>query len=377
MNDEHKLIYKTALDFSRKKLSEFVDIMEKEDKFPTEIWDMLAKQGYLGVGIPEEYGGSGGDYISAALVGQAIARVSGAIALSYGAHLNLCAHNILRNGADEQKKKYLPKLAKGEWIGGMALTEPDAGSDAMGIQTTAHYSNNKWILNGNKTFITNGPTADVLVVYAKTNPKKGSRGITAFIVETDTPGFLVSRKLKKLGMLGSPTGELVFQDAAVSEKNILGEIDNGYIVVMSGLDIERAFFSAMGIGTMEECLELSLKYAKERNQFGQPIANYQLIQAKLADIYTHLELSRTYVYHILKKAQNGERVSKEAAAAILFTAEKAMDAVNQCLQIFGGYGYIKDFPVERFYRDVRLMTIGGGTNEIRRLIIARELLGKR
>lgn len=377
MNDEHKLIYKTALDFSRKKLSEFVDIMEKEDKFPTEIWDMLAKQGYLGVGIPEEYGGSGGDYISAALVGQAIARVSGAIALSYGAHLNLCAHNILRNGADEQKKKYLPKLAKGEWVGGMALTEPDAGSDAMGIQTTAHYSNNKWILNGNKTFITNGPTADVLVVYAKTNPKKGSRGITAFIVETDTPGFLVSRKLKKLGMLGSPTGELVFQDAAVSEKNILGEIDNGYIVVMSGLDIERAFFSAMGIGTMEECLELSLKYAKERNQFGQPIANYQLIQAKLADIYTHLELSRTYVYHILKKAQNGERVSKEAAAAILFTAEKAMDAVNQCLQIFGGYGYIKDFPVERFYRDVRLMTIGGGTNEIRRLIIARELLGKR
>ncbi len=377
MNDEHKLIYKTALDFSRKKLSEFVDIMEKEDKFPTEIWDMLAKQGYLGVGIPEEYGGSGGDYISAALVGQAIARVSGAIALSYGAHLNLCAHNILRNGADEQKKKYLPKLAKGEWVGGMALTEPDAGSDAMGIQTTAHYSNNKWILNGNKTFITNGPTADVLVVYAKTNPKKGSRGITAFIVETDTPGFLVSRKLKKLGMLGSPTGELVFQDAAVSEKNILGEIDNGYIVVMSGLDIERAFFSAMGIGTMEECLELSLKYAKERNQFGQPIANYQLIQAKLADIYTHLELSRTYVYHILKKAQNGERVSKEAAAAILFTAEKAMDAVNQCLQIFGGYGYMKDFPVERFYRDVRLMTIGGGTNEIRRLIIARELLGKR
>lgn len=377
MNNEHKLIYETALDFSRKKLSKFVDIMEKEDKFPTEIWGMLAKQGYLGAGIPEEYGGSGGDYISAALIGQAIARVSPAISLSFGAHLNLCTHNILRNGTEEQKEKYLPKLTKGKWIGGLALTEPDAGSDAMGIQTTAHYSNNKWILNGNKTFITNGPIADVLVVYAKTNPKKGSRGITAFIVETDTPGFSVSRKLKKLGMLGSPTGELVFQDVAVSEKNILGEIDKGYIVVMNGLDIERAFFAAMGVGAMEECLELSLKYAKERNQFGQPIANYQLIQAKLADIFTHLELSRTYVYHVIKKAQNGERVSKEAAAAILFTSEKAMSAVYQCLQIFGGYGYMKDFPVERFYRDVRLMEIGGGTSEIRRLIIARELLGKR
>ncbi len=377
MNNEHKLIYETALDFSRKKLSKFVDIMEKEDKFPNEIWDMLAQQGYLGAGIPEEYGGSGGDYISAALIGQAIARVSPAISLSFGAHLNLCTHNILRNGTEEQKEKYLPKLAKGRWIGGLALTEPDAGSDAMGIQTTAHHSNNKWILNGNKTFITNGPIADVLVVYAKTNPKKGSKGITAFIVETDTPGFSVSRKLKKLGMLGSPTGELVFQDVAVSEKNILGEIDKGYIVVMNGLDIERAFFAAMGVGTMEECLELSLKYAKERNQFGQPIANYQLIQAKLADIFTHLELSRTYVYHVIEKAQNGERVSKEAAAAILFTSEKAVSAVYQCLQIFGGYGYIKDFPVERFYRDVRLMEIGGGTSEIRRLIIARELLGKR
>ncbi len=377
MNNEHKLIYETALDFSRKKLSKFVDIMEKEDKFPNEIWSMLAKQGYLGVGIPEEYDGSGGDYISAALIGQAIARVSPAISLSFGAHLNLCTHNILRNGTEEQKEKYLPKLAKGKWIGGLALTEPDAGSDAMGIQTTAHYSNNKWILNGNKTFITNGPIADVLVVYTKTNPKKGSRGITAFIVETDTPGFSVSKKLKKLGMLGSPTGELVFQDVAVSEKNILGEIDKGYIVVMNGLDIERAFFAAMGVGAMEECLELSLKYAKERNQFGQPIANYQLIQMKLADIFTHLELSRTYVYHVIKKAQNGERVSKEAAAAILFTSEKAMSAVYQCSQIFGGYGYMKDFPVERFYRDVRLMEIGGGTSEIRRLIIARELLGKR
>ncbi len=377
MNNEHKLIYETALNFSRKKLAQFVDIMEKEDKFPNEIWGMLAEQGYLGAGIPEKYGGSGGDDIIAALIGQAITRVSNAISLSFSAHLNLCAHNILRNGTEEQKEKYLLKLAKGKWIGGLAITEPDAGSDAMGIQMTARYSNNQWILNGNKIFITNGPIADVLVVYAKTNPKKGSRGITAFIVETGTPGFSVSRKLKKLGILGSPTGELAFQDVAVSERNVLGEIDKGYIVVMSGLDIERAFAAAICVGTMEECLELSLKYAKERNQFGQPIANYQLIQAKLADIFTNLELSRTYAYHILEKAQNGERVSKEAAAAILFAAEKAVDAVYQCLQIFGGYGYMKDFPVERFYRDIRLLTIGAGTSEIRRLLIARELLGKR
>src|SRR3989441_10552103 len=290
--EEHQLAYESAFAFARDEIRPHNDEIESTDDFPRWMWQLLAEQGYTGVAIPEEYGGSGGDFLMSALVSRGIGRATGAIAMSFGAHLNLCAHNILRNGTEQQKQRYLPKLASTEMIGGLALTEPNAGSDAMGIQTTARPTDGGYLLNGTKMFITNGPIADVLVLYAKTKPEAGSRGITAFIFETKTPGFHVARKLTKVGLHGSPTGELVFEDAFVPQENVLGTINEGYKVVMSGLDIERAFYSVLGVGTIEEALALSLKYAQEREQFGQPIARFQLIQAKLADMYTDLEAAR-------------------------------------------------------------------------------------
>ena len=284
------------------------------------------------------------------------------------------AHNILRNGTEQQKQKYLPELASAEMIGGLGLTEPNAGSDAMGIQTTARSVDGGYLLNGTKVFITNGPIADLLIVYAKTKPEAGSRGITAFIFETKTPGYHVARKLEKLGMHGSPTGELVFEDAFVPEENVLGKVNEGFKVVMSGLDLERAFFAVSMVGGLEAALEVSLKYAKEREQFGQPIANFQLIQAKLADMYTDLEAARLMAHRSMWLAQQGKRVSKEAAAALLFTARAAMRAADEALQIHGGWGYLTDFEVEKMWRNAKLGEIGAGTNEIRQLLIARELL---
>jgi len=297
--------------------------------------------------------------------------------MSFGAHLGLCAHNIMRNGTEQQKQKYLPRLVSAEMIGALGLTEPNAGSDAMGIQTTARETSGGYLLNGTKVFITNGPIAHLIIVYTKTRPEAGSRGITAFIFETDTPGFHVARKLQKVGMHGSPTGELVFENAFVPEENVLGKVNEGYKVVMSGLDLERAFFAVSMVGGIEAALEISLKYAKEREQFGQPIANFQLIQAKLADMYTDLEAARLMSHRCLWLAQQGERVSKEAAAALLFTARAAMRAADEALQIHGGWGYLTDFEVEKMWRNAKLGEIGAGTNEIRQLLIARELLGMR
>jgi len=313
----------------------------------------------------------------AALVSRGIGRANGAIAMSFGAHLNLCAHNILRNGTEEQKQKYLPKLASTEMIGALGLTEPNAGSDAMGIQMTARATSGGYLLNGTKMFITNGPIADLVVVYAKTKPEAGSRGITAFIFETKTPGYHVARKLEKVGMRGSPTGELVFEDAFVPEENVLGKVNEGFKVVMSGLDLERAFFAVSAIGGLEAALEVSMKYAREREQFGQPIANFQLIQAKIADMYTDLEAARLMAHRCMWLAQQGKRVSKEAAAALLFTARASMRAADEALQIHGGWGYLTDFEVERMWRNAKLGEIGAGTNEIRQLLIARELFGMR
>lgn len=375
--EEHQLAYESALAFGQSEIAPHSTEIERTDDFPPWIWQRLAAQGYTGIAIPEEYGGSGGDFLMAALVARAIGRANGGISMSFGAHLNLCAHNILRNGTDAQKAKYLPALVSTEMIGGLGLTEPNAGSDAMGIQTRADATNGGYLLNGSKVFITNGPIADLLVVYAKTRPEAGSRGITAFILETSTPGFQVARKLEKLGMHGSPTGELVFENAFVPEENVLGKVNEGFKVVMSGLDLERAFFAVSMVGTIEGALELSLKYAREREQFGQPIANFQLIQAKLADMYTDLEAARLMAHRSLWLAQQGKRVSKEAAAALLFTARAAMRAADQALQIHGGWGYLTDFTVERMWRDAKLGEIGAGTNEIRQLLIARELLGMR
>jgi isovaleryl-CoA dehydrogenase len=376
LTEDHEVIYKSALDFARKYLAPFVEVMENEDIFPSEIWTRLAGQGYLGAGIPEEYGGSGGGLVEAALISQAISRVSPAIALSYGAHLNLCAHNILRNGTEGQKEKYLPKLCSGELIGGVALTEPNFGSDAMNIQLSAVEAAGGWLLNGTKMFITNGNIAGLFVTYTRTR-QAGAKGLTAFLVETVSDGFSSTKKLNKLGMRGSPTCEIVFENVFVPDQNTLGQRDKGYLVAMSGLDLERAFLASIPIGIMEECLELSLNYSKERVQFGKAISNYQLIKQKLTDMYVHQELLKSFVYGNLVRAEKGERISKEAAAAMLFAGEKAMEAAHQAVQIHGGYGYIKDFPVERFFRDAKLMEIGAGTSEIRRMLIADELLGQR
>src|SRR5579875_3760326 len=343
--EEHRLAYESALAFAQNEIRPHNAEIERSDDFPPWIWKRLAAQGYTGIAIPEEYGGSGGDFLMAALVARAIGRANGGISMSFGAHLNLCAHNILRNGTDEQKAKYLPKLVSTELIGGLGLTEPNAGSDAMGIQMTARATSGGYVLNGTKIFITNGPIAGLLIVYAKTKPEAGSRGITAFIFETSTPGYHVARKLEK--------------------------------VVMSGLDLERAFFAVSMVGGLEAALEVSLKYAREREQFGQPIANFQLIQAKLADMYTDLEAARLMAHRCMWLAQQGKRVSKEAAAALLFSARASMRAADQALQIHGGWGYLTDFEVERMWRNAKLGEIGAGTNEIRQLLIARELLGMR
>lgn len=375
--EEHQFAYESAFAFARDEIRPHNDEIERTDDFPPWIWQRLAAQGYTGIAIPEEYGGSEGDILMAALVSRAIGRANGAIAMSFGAHLNLCTHNILRNGTEEQKQRYLPKLVSTEMIGGLALTEPNAGSDAMGIQTLARKVDGGFLINGSKVFITNGPIANLLILYTKTQPDAGSRGITAFIFETATKGFHVARKLQKLGMHGSPTGELVFEDAFVPAENVLGRVNEGYKVVMSGLDLERAYFAVSAIGGLEAALEMSLKYAKEREQFGQPIANFQLIQAKLADMYTDLEAARHMSHRVLWLAQQGKRVSKEAAAALLFTARASMRAADQALQIHGGWGYLTDFEVERLWRNAKINEIGAGTNEIRQLLIARELLGMR
>ncbi len=375
--EEHQMAYESALAFALSEISPHNAEIERSDEFPPWIWKRLAEQGYTGIAIPEEYGGSGGDFLMAALVARAIGRANGGISMSFGAHLNLCAHNILRNGTEEQKATYLPKLVSTEMIGGLGLTEPNAGSDAMGIQTTARATEGGYLLNGTKVFITNGPIADLLIIYAKTKPEAGSRGITAFIFETNTPGYHVARKLEKLGMHGSPTGELVFEDAFVPETNVLGKVNEGFKVVMSGLDLERAFFAVSMVGGIEAALEASLKYSKERVQFGQPIANFQLIQAKLADMYTDLEAGRLMAHRCMWLAQQGKRVSKEAAAALLFCARASMRAADHALQIHGGSGYLTDFEVERMWRNAKLGEIGAGTNEIRQLLIARELLGMR
>jgi isovaleryl-CoA dehydrogenase len=375
--EEHQLAYESAYAFAQDEIRPHNAEIERSDDFPSWIWKRLAEQGYTGIAIPEEYGGSGGDFLMAALVARAIGRANSGISMSYGAHLNLCAHNILRNGTQAQKERYLPHLAMAEMIGGLGLTEPNAGSDAMGIQTTARETSGGYLLNGTKVFITNGPIADVLIVYTKTRPEAGSRGITAFIFETKTPGFSVARKLQKLGMHGSPTGELVFEDAFVPEENVLGKVNEGYKVVMSGLDLERAYYAVSMVGGIEAALEMSLKYAKERHQFGQPIANFQLVQAKLADMYTDLEAARLMAHRCMWLAQQGKRVSKEAAAALLFCARAAMRAADHNLQIHGGWGYLTDFEAERMWRNAKLGEIGAGTNEIRQLLIARELLGMR
>ncbi|MEB3283720.1 MAG: acyl-CoA dehydrogenase family protein [Candidatus Sericytochromatia bacterium] len=377
LGPEYRLVYEAALEFARAEFGASAAEDDERDHWSDDPWPKLARAGYLGIAIPEAYGGSGGDYLSAALVCQALSRVSPALGLSYGAHLNLVAHNLLRNGTEIQKRRWLPALCSGERIGALGITEPGAGSDAMGITTRADASGADFILHGSKMFVTNGPIADFMIVYTKTEPSAGKRGISAFCLDLPAPGFSVSRKLDKVGMRGSPTGEITFSQTPVPRENLLGELNQGYRVVMSGLDLERAFYAFLAVGVAEEALALGLRYSQEREQFGEKISNFQLIQAKLADMFVAVMSSRLMALEAMRLVLADRRCSKEAAAALLYTSESAQRTVDMALQIHGGYGYCKEYAIQRLWRDARLGTIGAGTSEIRRLIIARELLGVR
>lgn len=381
LSDEHRMLSESIYKFMLKEVAPYVEQMDREDRLlPEDLWVRLGQLGALGITIPEQYGGAGFDLLAAQLIGQQIARVCSAVAVSYIAHTVLCTDNIYRHGTEEQRQRYLPGLCKGEKMGALALTEPNAGSDAVSIETRAEKSGDEYIVNGRKMFITNGPVADVILTYAKTDKTKGAYGISALIVEKRFPGFSVSRQLDKLGNRGSPTGELVFEDCRVPAENLLGEENYGVNVLMSGLDRERAVVAGAPIGLAEAALELSISYAKSRMQFGQPISNFQLVQAKIADMYTQIEAAKMLAYRAAlladraEKGGKGTEVHKVAAAAVLFAGEMAMRSVVDAVQIHGGYGYMTEYPVSRLYRDVKMWEIGAGTSEIRRLVIARELL---
>ena len=373
-SEELEDLKKTVSNFVKKEIAPIAEEMDKTDEFPNWMWNKLGKLGVLGVVIPEEYGGTGLGAVEQAIVTEEIAKYSAAIAVSYVAHANLCAYNLYHNGNEYQREKYLPGLCSGDLIGALGLTEPGSGSDAVGMSTTARREGDYFILNGSKTFITNGPIADVLIVYAKTDKDKGAHGITAFIVEKGFPGFNVSKRLEKMGNRGSVTGELIFDECKVPIENLLGEENKGIKVMMGGLDIERVMVSALSLGIGEGAFREAVKYSKERTQFGKEIANFQLIQAKIADMYTTLQASRLLTYDAAREAAKGKKVTLQAAAAILFTAETATKVALEAVQIHGGYGYMLDYPVNRYLRDAKLYEIGAGTSEVRRLIIARELL---
>lgn len=374
LTDEHRLLRDTVLAFARRELGPVADEIDRTDTFPSDLFRRLGALGVLGVTVPGQYGGAGADLLSGVLIIEQLARVSASVALSYGAHANLCVNTLYVSATEEQRRAYLPGLCSGELIGGLAITEPDAGSDAMGITTAAVADGDDFVLNGTKTLITNGSIADVFVLYARTEPRvRGGRGITAFIVEKGFPGFSVSRTFDKFGHRGSPTAELRLDDCRVPRGNVLGKPSKGAAVMMRGLDIERVFLAGEPVGIAEEALALSIKYAKQRHQFGQPIGNFQLIRAKLADMYTQIETARALLYQTAVLAERGE-VRKEAAAAILFAAEMATRVSLDAMQIHGGYGYLNDLPLGRLVRDAKLLEIGAGTSEIRRLIIGQELL---
>jgi isovaleryl-CoA dehydrogenase len=355
--------------------------MDDEEWWPDHIFRLIGETGYFGVTVPDEYGGAGMDLFASGLVLQAFARWNHALALSWVAHENLCLNNILRNANEAQKRRYLPGLCKGTSIGALGLTEPGAGSDALGsMRTTARRDGAHYLLNGSKIFITNGPVADVLLIYAKTDKGKGTQGISAFIVEKDFPGFRVAQKLTKMGFRGSQTAELVFEDCRVPVENLVGEEDRGVKVVMSGLDLERAMISPICLGIAERALQLSIDYARTRHQFGQPIANFQMIRSKIADMYVWVESMRVFTYQTLRAANQLEtegggrgEIHKLTAASVMYAAETLNKVLNEAVQIHGGAGYIWESEVNRLYRSIKLLEIGAGTTEVRKIIISDEL----
>ena len=346
---------------------------DKNNEFPMQLWLQMGELGVLGITVEEEYGGAGMGYLEHCIAMEEISRASASVGLSYGAHSNLCVNQIRRNGNDEQKRRYLPKLISGEHIGALAMSEPSSGSDVVSMRLNAEKRGDRYILNGNKMWITNGPDADTLVIYAKTNPDGGPRGITAFLVEKGFKGFSTAQKLDKLGMRGSNTCELVFEDCEVPEENVLGEIGKGVNILMSGLDYERAVLAAGPTGIMQACMDVVVPYVRDRKQFGESIGSFQLMQGKLADMYTTMNATKAYVYAVAKACDRGETTRKDAAGAILYAAEKATWMALEAIQCLGGNGYINEYSTGRLLRDAKLYEIGAGTSEIRRWLIGREL----
>ncbi|EAQ46142.1 isovaleryl-CoA dehydrogenase [Roseobacter sp. MED193] len=349
--------------------------IDQKNEFPPELWTEMGELGLLGITVPEEFGGAGMSYLAHTVAVEEVARASASVSLSYGAHSNLCVNQIKLNATDEQKKKYLPGLVSGQHVGALAMSEAGAGSDVVSMSLRAEKRNDHYRLNGNKYWITNGPDADTLVVYAKTDPDAGSKGITAFIIEKDFKGFSTSPHFDKLGMRGSNTAELIFEDCEVPFENVLGEEGKGVKVLMSGLDYERVVLAGIGTGIMAACMDEMMPYLKERKQFGQPIGNFQLMQGKIADMYTAMNSARAYIYEVAKACDKGTVTRQDAAACCLYASEQAMVQAHQAVQALGGAGYLSDNPVGRIFRDAKLMEIGAGTSEIRRMLIGRELMG--
>ena len=367
------LLRDTVRSFSEDEIAPRANLIEQNNDFPNDLWTKLGNIGVLGITVEEEYGGAGMGYLEHVVALEEISRASAAVGLSYSAHSNLCVNQLRLNGNEEQKKKFLPELISGEKVGALAMSETGAGSDVVGMKTIATKNGDRFILNGSKMWITNGPNADTLVVYAKTDPGAGKHGITAFIIEKGMKGFSTSPKLDKMGMRGSNTCELIFSDCEVPEANVLGSLNGGVKVLMSGLDYERAVLAAGPIGIMQACMDVVLPYVHDRKQFGQPIGEFQLMQGKLADMYVTMNASKSYVYSVAKACDRGEVTRKDAAGAILYAAERASWMASEAIQCLGGNGYINDYPTGRLLRDAKLYEIGAGTSEIRRMLIGREL----
>ena len=375
LGDDVNALRETVHRWAQDRVKPIAAEVDRTNAFPNDLWPEMGELGLLGITVSEEFGGAGMGYLAHAVAVEEIARASASISLSYGAHSNLCVNQIKLNGTPEQKAKYLPGLVSGQAIGALAMSEAGAGSDVVSMSLRAEKKNDRFVLNGTKYWITNGPDADTLVVYAKTDPAAGSRGITAFLIEKTMTGFSTSAHFDKMGMRGSNTAELVFEDVEVPFENILGEEGKGVRVLMSGLDYERVVLAAIGPGIMAACLDEVMPYLRDRKQFGQPIGNFQLMQGKIADMYTAMNSARAYVYEVAKACDRGEVTRQDAAACVLYASEQAMVQAHQAVQAMGGAGFMNDSVVSRLFRDAKLMEIGAGTSEIRRMLVGREMMG--
>jgi isovaleryl-CoA dehydrogenase len=376
LGEDADALRETVARFCNDQIAPRADEIDRQNEFPRDLWPKLGDLGVLGITVAEEYGGAGLGYLAHCVAMEEISRGSAAIGLSYGAHSNLCVNQIHRNGTKEQKQRYLPKLVTGEHVGALAMSEPNSGSDVVSMRTRADKQGDRYILNGSKMWITNGPVAETFVIYAKTDPTAGSRGMTAFIVEKSFKGFSHAQKLDKLGMRGSDTSELVFQDCEVPEENVLGAVGNGVNVLMSGLDYERVVLAAGPLGIMQACMDVVVPYVHDRKQFGRPIGQFQIMQAKLADMYVTMNAAKAYVYAVARACDDGRTTREDAAGAILYAAERATWMALEAIQCLGGNGYINEFPTGRLLRDAKLYEIGAGTSEIRRMLIGREIFEK-